>query len=304
MKINLFGLSGGKDSTALWLWGIHESGYPRETIRGTFADTQNEYDEVYEQVRILDAHGQKHGVPPVRWLHSILPGNQPGGFLNLAIWKKRFPSAKARFCTEWLKIIPCQWYVQELQLEGCEIISHSGVRADESTERSMLPEWGDGGLLNVPQRRPLLKWTIDEVWAIHRRYKIPINPLYFTGRKRVGCRLCCMSNKEDVRIVAKNTPWVIDQYREWEKIVGAKVNDGGFASFFPRRTIPEHLRSIKGMIRKRDARDGKAGDTYSICTIDDVVKWSMTLHGGKQQGFEFMFEQDDAHLPCQSGYCE
>ena len=77
-----FGLSGGKDSTALWGWAINESGYPRECIRGSFADTKNEYPEVYEQIAALDAYGQAHGVHPVRTMRSM-------GFLALAKKKQR-----------------------------------------------------------------------------------------------------------------------------------------------------------------------------------------------------------------------
>lgn len=307
--INHIGLSSGKDSTALWGWAINESGYPIESIRGSFADTENEYQEVYDQIKALDEYGQKRGVAPIRTLRSE-------GFLNLAIRKQRFPSARARFCTEVLKILPMLYYLHELWLDGCDVILHSGVRASESFERSQMPEWGEQ--MHCKVRRPLLKWSISDVWAAHKRYGLPINPLYFTGRKRVGCKLCCMSNKQDVRITAKTKPATIDQYREWEKIVGRPDLTGAQSlpgkyhvpTFFPATTVPEYLRSVKGLVRRKDSSRGKKGETYSACTIDDVVKWSMTLRGGKQLGFDFMFddspifEMDDAHGPCKSGYCE
>ena len=49
MTKNVFGLSGGKDSTCLLGWAIHESGYPRDSLIFTFCDTENEYQEVYIQ---------------------------------------------------------------------------------------------------------------------------------------------------------------------------------------------------------------------------------------------------------------
>lgn len=294
--INHAGLSGGKDSTALLGWMIHESGYPRESLRFSFAETENEYDEVYEQIGALNEYCIRHAVAEIRTLRSE-------GFLELCKRKQRFPSAKARFCTEELKIIPYLHYVQELQLDGHEVIGHTGVRADESTERSLLEEWGTDPVSGLKIRRPLLKRTIDDVWMMHRKYKLPVNPLYLMGWARVGCRLCCMSNKADVRRTAKLRPWVIDLYREWEKTVG-KANRRHVRSFFPADTVPEEFRSIKGCIRMRDSSRGKKGETYSACTIDDVVKWSMTLHGGKQMGFDFMYEKDDSHAPCKMGYCE
>lgn len=308
--INHFGLSSGKDSTALWAWAIHESGYPKESIRGSFTDTENEYLEVYDQIAALDRHGQRFGVAPIKILRNTdaWTWNQHPLFLAFAIWKKRFPGAKSRFCTDLLKILPMLYFIQELWLEGWDIVLHSGVRASESKERSVMDEWSFSNHCQV--RRPALQWTIKDVWERHTRYGLPINPLYFTGRKRVGCKLCCMSNKQDIRVTAKTKPETIDQYRDWEKIVDTYKTDGIPSSFFPADKVPEHLRSIKGLVRKRDGRKGKKGSTYSANTIDDMVKWSNTLRGGKQTGFEFMFddsplfEVDDAHAPCKSGYCE
>lgn len=47
------GISGGKDSTALLLWMIYESGIPREQMIATFCDTQNEAKETYEHIVML-----------------------------------------------------------------------------------------------------------------------------------------------------------------------------------------------------------------------------------------------------------
>ena len=289
--INHIGLSSGKDSTALWGWAINESGYDPATIRGSFCDTENEYDDVYDQIRILDAYGQRHGIAPVRTLRSM-------GFLGLVLWKQRFPGAKSRFCTEQLKMIPSKYYIQELQLEGFDVLSHSGVRRDESDERSVLEENGFSEWLQCPVRRPLLDWKLDDVWAVHKRYGLPINTLYNTGRKRVGCKLCCMSNKEDIRITAKTRPETIDTYREWERIATEQAGGKGhYKSFFPADKVPLVQRSETFISRK-------TGEIHKVCTIDDAVRWSFTLHGGTQGGFDFMFQEDDANEPCKMGYCE
>jgi hypothetical protein len=68
--LNLIGLSSGKDSTALLGWAIHESGYPRESIICVFTDTENEYEEVYQQIRDLNDYCLKHGVAPVVYLRA------------------------------------------------------------------------------------------------------------------------------------------------------------------------------------------------------------------------------------------
>lgn len=284
--INHIGLSSGKDSTALLIWVIFLSGYPLETIRITACDTENEYAEFYQQIAALNEICLKFGIAPIRILKSM-------GFLNLAVSKHRFPSARARFCTEELKIKPTRQYIQELWMEGYEVVLHLGVRADESTERSLLSEWGESYYCKV--RRPILKWSIAEVWEAHRKYGFPINPLYAKGRKRVGCRLCCMSRKADIRLTATTEPTVIDEYREWEKAVGAN-SQSGFSGFFHRGTVPAAQRTKEIITRE--------GEKMMVATIDDVARWSMTLRGGFQGGFEFMFEEDDAEAPCQMGYCE
>lgn len=304
--VNHFGLSGGKDSTALLGWAIHESGYPKESIYPSFCDTENEYDEVYQQIKDLDKYCVAHGVRPIRILRAIdhrWAVNQHPLFLALSIWKGRFPSPKVRFCTEKLKIEPTLHYLEELWVQGYEVVAHSGVRASESIERSVMTEWGEQFFCKV--RRPLLTLSLADIWGIHKKYKLPINPLYFTGRKRVGCRLCVMSNKRDVRLTVKDRPWVILLYRAWEKIVGKYRSERGskcqVSSFFHRKTVP--------ISQRTSWINTKGGERMAVCTIDDVARWSQTLHGGSQAGFGFMFEEedfnaDDAGAPCQSGYCE
>ncbi len=305
MKINLIGLSGGKDSTALLGWAIHESGYPRESIVATFSDTENEYDEVYEQIEKLDKYCVEHGVKPIvrlraagKWTESEHPL-----FLALAIWKNRFPSAKARFCTDFLKIRPTKAYITELQKAGHEVITHSGVRASESVERSMMKEWSDD-MFGCQQRRPLLQWSISDVWNAHRKWGLPINQLYMDGWKRVGCRLCIMSNKNDVRRTVVKRPWVIELYSKWELIVGKSCRSKGsvadYSTWFHRKTVPLAQRS-----RVVDTKQGP----MKVATMDDVARWSTTSRGGVQQLADFMLEEekfdvDDAHGPCKSGMCE
>ena len=307
MRLNLFGLSGGKDSTGLVAWAIHESGYPRESLRFTFCDTENEYEEVYQQIRDLDVYIQSHGCLPVIVLRAA--GTWVSKFwmfplfLALCIWKGRFPSAKARFCTEFLKIKPTEEFVRRMVARGWEVVSHSGVRAAESIERSTMEEYGTD-LFGCITRRPLLKLSIADVWALHRKYKLPINPLYKAGWKRVGCRLCCMSGKPDVRRTVRKRPYVITIYRTWELIVGAyrKSRDSitDYSSWFHRKTVPLAQRSRTVQTRKGEMK---------VATIDDVARWSLTERGGKQPLIDFMHEEesfdiDDAHAPCRSGFCE
>lgn len=307
MKLNLIGLSSGKDSTALMGWAINESHYPQESVVFVFTDTENEYPEVYKQIKDLNDYAVDRGYAPVVYLRAtgdwVEKFKGHALFLALAIWKGRFPSAKSRFCTEFLKIKPLEKYIAELRAKGHEIVSHSGVRASESFERSMMPEYGND-IFGCTVRRPLLKWTIQDVWEAHRKWALPINPLYRMGWKRVGCRLCIMSNKADVRRALRKRPEIIGIYREWELIVGAFRKARGsitdYSSWFHRKTVPSRFRS-----REVNTKQG----LMNVATIDDVAKWSMTQRGAKLQITKEMLEEedfnkDDAHAPCQSGLCE
>ena len=306
--VNLIGLSGGKDSTRLAGWAIHESGYPIDSLLFVFADTQNEYEEVYRQIDDLDIYVQSFGCKPIRRL--IAEGKWVDKywmfprFLALAIWKGRFPSTRARFCTDYLKIKPTEKLIKELKAEGFDVVSHSGVRKSESFERSLLEEWGKD-MFSCKQRRPLLNETINDVWKAHTKYRLPINGLYKQGWKRVGCRLCVMSNKMDVARTVKKRPWVIEIYKQWEQALGEMKKSKGsmtdFSSWFNQSHVPDRFRSRSVVV--------KNGDIIRVPTVADVAAWSTTSRGGKDQLLDFMFDEDDfnvedSHAPCKAGLCE
>ena len=283
MTTNHIGISGGKDSTALLLWAVYESGYPSESLSVTFCDTGNEHELTYAQIRLLSER-----------VHPVATLKPPLDFYQLAHKKGRFPSPTRRFCTQHLKLIPTREHVKKLLLAGDDVLLHSGVRADESTERAGLPErqWDD--YFDAEVYRPLLRWTIDDVWAIHERYGIPRNPLYALGAKRVGCLPCIMSRKDEVRMIAKRFPARIDLIREAERSVPSRA---GIATFFSRKTTPLAQRSRELITKK--------GERMFVPTIDDVVRWSQTARGGLQYLLDFEDASDDIGLcPSSFGACE
>lgn len=251
------GISGGKDSTALLLWMINESGIPREEMICTFCDTQNEADETYDHVRML---GEK--VMPIIWLETE-------GFIQLAQRKRRFPSTKRRFCTQELKLKPTMKFLADLSEHYDEIIACSGVRRDESEDRKHLAEWGNPleSYFGLKEWRPLIAWKIEDVLTIHAKYKIPLNPLYSKGARRVGCFPCINSSKPEIRAMITHYPERIDQIREWEGSFDKAKN--GIQTFFSRNKVPPRFRS-KIIIAP------KTGNRVAVCTIDDVVAWAKT----------------------------
>lgn len=258
---NHIGVSGGKDSTALLLWAVHESGYDPETLDVTFCDTGNEHVMTYAHVEMLSKK-----VCPIEWLKG------KRDFFELVKAHDRFPSPTVRFCTKELKIRPTQKHIKKLVAEGNDVVMHSGIRSNESFARSKLVK-REELRPHVTEYRPLLQWTIAEVWAIHARYGIPPNPLYELGAKRVGCFPCIMSRKLEIARAFEIGPTKFDKIREYE---GERRKGYGWNTFFEVHKTPMRFRSKK--FRQKD------GSYRVVATIDDVVRLGNRKAGRRAVG--------------------
>lgn len=274
------GVSGGKDSGAALIWLVRESGIPAEKIKATFCDISNDHPWTIDHVKLLS--------DTVHPIETIYPEK---GFFDLAFEKKRFPSTKTRFCTEHLKIHPTADHLLKLKYSGIDPIAVSGVRADESEDRKNLPEWDYSGSLLCYSWRPLIRWSLNDVFEIHKRHSIPLNPLYAIGAKRVGCWPCIMSRKEEIRNIAIRFPERIDEIRKWEQRFEEEY--GRYSSFFPSKTVPERFRTKPYQLED--------GTWINVATIDDVVRWSMT--GDRAQG-SYLDESPKERASCNAGFCE
>jgi 3'-phosphoadenosine 5'-phosphosulfate sulfotransferase (PAPS reductase)/FAD synthetase len=326
---NVLSISGGKDSTAMWIYAKFELGVE---VIPVFADTGHEHTETYRYLDHLEnllgpirrvkadfakrIEGKRKYIadhwyedlikgirgqwtwdelsdefpedappePPDDYLQEIrsggwvwkppIPGMDPNDaretvrmaleylhptgnpFLDLCLWKGRFPSTKARFCTQFLKIIPITEYVYlPLLEEGYRIVSWQGVRKQESPARAKLDEREE-----TPEGyevyRPILEWTADDVFSMHDKHGIAPNPLYKQGMGRVGCMPCINCNKDELFEIARRFPDEIQRVAAWEQLV-KKVSKRGAATFFP-------------------TAHGQGNG------IDEWVEWSKTSFGGKQ----------------------
>lgn len=258
-KIYHIGVSGGKDSTALLLWMVYESGISHTQLVATFCDTQNEADCTYEHIWKLNR------VFPIIWISTE-------GFFPLAFRKGRFPASKSRFCTQELKLKPTKVFLDALSEYCDELISCSGLRRDESEDRKNKPEWGDpmDSYFGLRDWRPLISWKLSDVLAIHRKYDVPLNDLYSKGARRVGCFPCINSSKPEIRAMAKYFPERVEQIADWEKQF---ENKNGMSTFFPRNKVPFQYRS-KTITTKK-------GQEMKVCTIHDVIQWANSGWRGK-----------------------
>lgn len=300
---NVLSISGGKDSTAMWILAVKEMGVE---VIPVFADTGHEHTLTYEYLDYLESKlgpirrikadfseqierkrewvqtkWREEGIPE-EIIQSALEVLHPTGnpFLDLCLWKGRFPSTKARFCTQYLKIIPITEQVYfPLWDEGCKVVSWQGVRAAESPARANLPERED-----TPEGyevyRPILKWTARDVFDMHKKHGIEPNPLYLQGMSRVGCMPCINCNKDELFEIALRFPEEIERVAEWERIV-SKAAKRGKATFFP----------------AREGDDKKS--------LHDWVEWSRTTRGGNQYDLLKLIDLEDVPV-CSSvyGLCE
>lgn len=307
MRHNIVSVSGGKDSTALLLLAIERQ---TKNLQAVFADTGHEHPQTYEYVQYLHdkvfpirtvkadfsqqierkrewvaTKWREKGVPEERVLlalETLKPTGNP--FLDLCIWKGRFPSTKARFCSEELKRNPIIEQVQMPLLDqGHEIYSWQGVRADESLARRDLPELDEvgGGLWNY---RPILKWTAQDCFAMHKKHGIKHNPLYEQGMGRVGCMPCIHVRKDELLEISKRFPQEIARVVEWERIVQSASKHG---------TATLLNAGIKGLSNEEAER---ASNIYAM------VEWSKTSRGRHQ--YDFLRIEDGPICKSQYGLCE
>lgn len=286
---HVLGFSGGADSQACALW-MRQRFAPQDVILTNSTAGGNEHPLTTEFIQWYSAH-----VFPVVMIDAIVAdlgncGTRPGQtrdrrrefqddepltFDRLSYVKGRFPSRKAQFCTQHLKLQPhLRWLNDNLRSQGIAFDRYTGVRRDESHLRRCVKDCEYDTFFDCMLWRPIAGWSKLLVFASLREAGEPVNPLYTMGFDRVGCAPCVNSNKKDINTWACRFPEMIDKVREWEKRVGRTF----FAPVVPGKRIN---------------------------WIDEVVAWSKTERGGKQLSLP-MIEAEAATGMCVSKYglCE
>jgi 3'-phosphoadenosine 5'-phosphosulfate sulfotransferase (PAPS reductase)/FAD synthetase len=306
MVKNIISISGGKDSTATALLAI---AMEADNLELVFADTGNEHVLTYDYVDYLQ---QKLDLPIrkvkadftvqierkkrkleagelVGWtdkaiaaaLELLVPTGNP--FLDMCLWKGRFPSSQARFCTQHLKTDPITYQVFFPLLDvGHTIWSWQGIRRDESLARRYAKEFEDvgGGLFTY---RPIARWSVESVFEAHRYMGVKPNPLYKMGMTRVGCMPCVNCSNEELPAIALRCPEEVERVREWERLA----------------SIASRRQSATFFTSSNDPMAGNECHHYSTHGIDRMIKWSSTSRGGRQ--FDLIASNADPDA-CRSAY--
>jgi 3'-phosphoadenosine 5'-phosphosulfate sulfotransferase (PAPS reductase)/FAD synthetase len=253
--IVLVAFSGGKDSHASLIWAVKKYGAGK--VVAVFCDTQWEHSLLYP---FINEVCQKLGVRLV-----ILRSEY--SFIELALKKGRFPSTKAKFCTQKLKVEPMIDYViSQLEIHDY-ILVIQGIRKDESNARSKMeahcqyfkyyftPYGFDkdnkpktfsyrkkdiirlDGLAKVDIERPVFDKTAVEVIEDILQAGHKPNPLYYIGVGRVGCFPCIMVTHWEVWIMLEKEPDYAERLINAEREVKR--------SFFPPDYIPKRYSDMK-----------------------------------------------------------
>jgi 3'-phosphoadenosine 5'-phosphosulfate sulfotransferase (PAPS reductase)/FAD synthetase len=289
-------VSGGKDSTASIL-ALREANIP---ARYVFADTGWELPPTYDYLgtleRLLGITIDRVGVP--------------GGMVAKIRHRAGFASRMQRWCTRELKVFPLQAYHQAIRdTEGLDTLSVTGMRAEESEERAKLAEYEFDKRWGGYVWRPLLRWTVADVLAIHNRHNIPVNPLYKLGFSRVGCGPCGpYASKEDIRLWALHFPKRVDEVEALEReCVDSRVErnaerPGRYAypddaTYFQARAVDHYENRLvdvnaaeredaleRGDVEATNAlpvlMESRRVPVYAPMNVREIVAWSRTARGG------------------------
>ena len=256
----------------------------------------------------IAAHWPAEGIPQAvvdRAVAVLHPTGVP--FLDLCLWKGRFPSRRAQFCTEFLKAEVINTQVIDAARRAGPVIQWLGVRRAESIARRHSPMWQTIRTPRLhPMRfyRPLIHWSAGNVFSYAASCGVDPNPLYLQGMSRVGCFPCINSSKFELRAMANRFPEAFNKIAEWEAVC-ALTSKRGVGTFFAADVTPEGAamaRRIK-QIEDREARNA-ASAAAPWPNAHVVAEWARTDRGGKQ--FNFLIDQSDDGLSCSSQYglCE
>jgi 3'-phosphoadenosine 5'-phosphosulfate sulfotransferase (PAPS reductase)/FAD synthetase len=180
-------------------------------------------------------------------------------------------------------------HLRSLMNAGQEIINAVGIRAAESPSRAQMSEWEWQEGFDCEVWRPVLRWTMQDVVAIHARHGLKPNPLYLMGATRVGCWPCIYARKSEIRLIAETDLQRITRLRVLESDVSDAAQQRAERDGKLLKTPPAWFQC---RTRERSADGSRSGACWPI---DRVVQWSRSAPRGvgpARDEFLFGAQQD------------
>ena len=199
---HVLGISGGKDSAALAIF-MRER-FPELDIQYFFTDTGKELPEVYEFLGKLEGFLGRR-------IHQLNPQR------TFDFWLREYnnflPSARTRWCTRQLKLLPFRQWIKPWLDAGDSVMSYVAIRSDED-HREGYSSTHDKLLIKMPFR----EHGIDKnaVYDILNASGIGL-PAYYNWRSRSGCTFCFFQQKIEWVRLKRIHPDFYEDAKRYEK---------------------------------------------------------------------------------------
>lgn len=234
--------SGGKDSTATLLWALDN--LPYNQLQAVFCDTGAEWPETYKYLEYVEHHTGiainrikpgKPPLPPKRDGTPRPPESQATSLSNLCSLRQKWPTARARSCTTYLKFWPLRLYGYRF----ANPIMLEGTRREESKARAQYPQFQHSFNSGLPVYRPIHHWSLQHVWDYLRTHHILPNPIY-NYVTRCGCWCCIMAPPTDIFNFCRIHPAIAQKTADLEQQI--------------RHNWPKHHGGITNLLRQAQAQ--------------------------------------------------
>lgn len=198
----VLGLSGGKDSAALAIYMRQH--HPELQIEYFFTDTGKELPEVYEFLGKLEGFLGRR-------IHSLNPDRTFDFWLRQ--YKNFLPSARTRWCTRQLKLLPFRQWTRQWLDKGEKVVSFVAIRADED-HREGYTSTHEKLTIEMPFRAAGI--DRQKVLDILNSSGVGL-PQYYDWRSRSGCTFCFFQQKIEWVRLKEVHPDKFEEAKAYEK---------------------------------------------------------------------------------------
>lgn len=231
--------SGGKDSQAIFLLAAMK--YKKEQLFAMFADTDDEWPQTYQAIDQFE-----------RWIDVEIARLPSVGIHQLLRVEKPFwPKLTMRHCTKDLKMLPQRDFLDQQGYAQVRIRGghqfRSGISYEPQHDAPLLfvgERWAEGGSrsqLPFDERepmmlryvhRPVLDWSIADIWQFLFAMQAPINEVYLLGVQRAACAGCVFAKPEELVLLYDHYPEHFYRWLETEQIIGHPRPGKSLASIY------------------------------------------------------------------------